>query len=751
MKSTFKAALIITGIALFGVLFVACGFSDSEEPAPPAPAHPAAPAAQPAPAPDEPVAEAPSMVQQQPAPAQPAKAPQAPMPAQAASAAGGSRPASSVRTGVDAMAMERASSSDEDTKTESASAQGPQATRALPAPETGQLLPSAEDIAKAVADGFAAGMKDTQRATQDEVAQAVQSAVAAATAGQVTRGDIEEVVAKSVQEAASGGLTADDVQKIVDSALVATSASTETSANSEESAAMTAEAYSGPAQSAQTSTQTTAGAAATGAPPPPGGGALPPAPVTPPNRDYGDTGHVPPSPPSYDTTFFQNYGVNPFIDPRADHLSTFAMDVDTASYSVARRFVLDGNRPDPDSVRVEEFVNYFDQEYPQPRRGAFAIHVDGAHSPFTQDTWIARVGIQGRDVPDHRRKDATLVFVIDTSGSMSRENRLELVKRALRLLVRELRPTDQIGIVTYGNRGHAILNPTEAKHDDYILEVIDGLYPGGSTNAEEGLRLGYEMADRWLDPERITRIILLSDGVANVGQTGPEAILNQVRKYVNEGVTLSTVGVGMGNYNDVLMEQLANDGDGNYFYIDNLTEAWKSFVDNLTSTLQVIARDAKIQVSFNPDVVHSYRLIGYENRDVADRDFRNDSVDAGEVGAGHSVTALYELRLHERIDGPIAKVHVRYEDPDSHRIFEVDRNFNVNDLHGHFESASPRFQLAATVAQYAEVLRESYWAQHTTIDDVRYHADRVGGILRNDPEVTEFARLVNMAAGIADG
>ncbi len=511
------------------------------------------------------------------------------------------------------------------------------------------------------------------------------------------------------------------------------------------------EAQSATAESSQSAPQSAAGAAAAGAPPPPSGGALPPTHPAQPNRDYGDTGFVPPSPPSYDTTFFQNYGVNPFIDARADHLSTFAMDVDTASYSVARRFVQDGNRPDPDSVRVEEFVNYFDQEYPLPHKGAFAIHVDGARSPFSTDTWIARVGIQGRDVPDHRRKDATLVFVIDTSGSMSRENRLELVKRALRLLVRELRPSDQIGIVTYGNRGHAILNPTEAKHDDYILEVIDGLYPGGSTNAEEGLRLGYDMADRWLDPERITRVILLSDGVANVGRTGPNAILNQVHKYVNEGVTLSTVGVGMGNYNDVLMEQLANDGDGNYIYIDNLTEAWKSFVDNLTSTLQVIARDAKIQVSFNPDVVHSYRLIGYENRDVADRDFRNDSVDAGEVGAGHSVTALYELRLHERADGPVAKVHVRYEDPDSRGIFEVDRNFNISDLNEHFESASPRFQLAATVAQYAEVLRRSYWAQHTTLSDVRYHADRVSGILRDDPEVTEFARLVNMASGIADG
>ena len=598
------------------------------------------------------------------------------------------------------MVMEDAGSSNKDASTDSASTHAAQAARTLPAPELS--LPSVKNIAKAVADGVTAGMKDAQ----------------------------------------SGGLTAAEIRRTGQSSVGTTHKVSDSNAM---------EAQSATAESSQSAPQSMAGAAQAGAPPPPSGGALPPTHPAQPNRDYGDTGYVPPSPPSYDTTFFQNYGVNPFIDARADHLSTFAMDVDTASYSVARRFVLDGNTPDPDSVRVEEFVNYFDQEYPQPRKGAFAIHIDGAHSPFTNDTWIARVGIQGRDVPDHRRKDATLVFVIDTSGSMSRENRLELVKRALRLLVRELRPSDQIGIVTYGSRGHAILNPTQAKHDDYILEVIDRLHPGGSTNAEEGLRLGYEMADRWLDPERITRVILLSDGVANVGRTGPNAILNQVRKYVNEGVTLSTVGVGMGNYNDVLLEQLANDGDGNYIYIDNLTEAWKSFADNLTSTLQVIARDAKIQVSFNPDVVHSYRLIGYENRDVADRDFRNDSVDAGEVGAGHSVTALYELRLHERADGPIAKVHVRYEDPDSRGIFEVDRNFNISDLNEYFESASPRFQLAATVAQYAEVLRRSYWAQHTTLNDVRYHADRVGGILHDDPEVTEFARLVNMAAGSADG
>ncbi|CAI8048538.1 Uncharacterized protein YfbK [Geodia barretti] len=290
------------------------------------------------------------------------------------------------------------------------------------------------------------------------------------------------------------------------------------------------------------------------------------------------------------------------------------MDVDTASYAVARRFVLDGNRPDPDSVRVEEFVNYFDQEYPQPRRDAFGIHVDGARSPFTHDTWIARVGIQGRDVPDHQRKDATLVFVIDPSGSMERENRLGLVQRALRLLVRELRPTDQIGIVTYGSRGHAILNPTEARHDDYIIEVIDGLRPGGSTNAEEGLRSVTRWPTAGSTPGVSRESSLLSDGVANVGQTGPDAILQRVRRYVNEGVNLSTVGVGMGNYNDVLLEQLANDGNGNYIYIDNLSEAWKSFVDNLTSTLQVIAKDAKIQENRLELVKRALRLLVRELR-----------------------------------------------------------------------------------------------------------------------------------------
>ena len=212
----------------------------------------------------------------------------------------------------------------------------------------------------------------------------------------------------------------------------------------------------------------------------------------------------------------------------------------------------DGNRPDPDSVRVEEFVNYFDQEYPQPRRDAFGIHVDGrtlALHPRTRGSpaWAFRDATFRTTGARTRPLSSSSTLPAPWRGRI----RLGLVQRAWRLLVRELRPTDQIGIVTYGSRGHAILNPTEARHDDYIIEVIDGLRPGGSTNAEEGLKIGYEMADRWLDPRRITRVILLSDGVANVGQTGPDVILQRVRRYVNEGVNLSTVGVGMGNYNDV--------------------------------------------------------------------------------------------------------------------------------------------------------------------------------------------------------
>ncbi|MCH8274771.1 MAG: von Willebrand factor type A domain-containing protein [Armatimonadetes bacterium] len=452
----------------------------------------------------------------------------------------------------------------------------------------------------------------------------------------------------------------------------------------------------------------------------------------------------------YDATFFKHYGVNPFIDTEDDRLSTFAMDVDTASYTVARRFLRDGHLPEPDSVRVEEFVNFFKQGYQLPEEEAFAIHVEGSPSPFGgPNHWLLRVGLQGRAVEAEERKDATLIFVIDVSGSMARENRLGLVKRSLGLLVNELRPADRVGIVVYGSRGQVLLEPISGGNKDAIMESIDALQPGGSTNAAEGLLLAYEMAIDEVQSDRITRLILLSDGVANVGRTGPESILDLVKDFVAEGVTLSTVGVGMGNYNDILMEQLANDGDGNYSYVDTLDQARRIFVENLTGTLQVIARDAKVQVDFNPEVVSRYRLLGYENRRVADQDFRNDAVDAGEIGAGHSVTALYELKLVDDADGNVATVSLRYQEPDSGEVVEMSREIDRSEIRAEFEETSPRFQLAATVAEYAEILRESYWAQDGSIEDVLVYAERVRKLLPDDSDVAEFAEMVSMVEPLA--
>ena len=448
----------------------------------------------------------------------------------------------------------------------------------------------------------------------------------------------------------------------------------------------------------------------------------------------------------YDVTFFKHYGVNPFIDTEDDHLSTFAMDVDTASYTVARRFVQDGHLPDPDSVRVEEFVNFFDQGYEPPEDDAFAIHVEGSPSPFGGDKhWLVRVGLQGKSVTAEERKDASLVFAIDVSGSMAREDRLGLVQRSLRLLVDQLRPTDEVGIVVYGSQGRVLLQPTSGGNKGAIMEAVNRVTPEGSTYVEEGLRMAYEMAVPRVQPGRITRVILLSDGVGNVGRTGSDSILEQIRSHVEEGVILTTVGFGMGNYNDILMERLANDGDGTYHYVDTLTQARRIFVENLTGTLQVIARDSKVQVDFNPEIVSRYRLLGYENRRVADQDFRNDSVDAGEVGADHSVTALYELKLRDSADGRIGTARVRYQDPDTHEVTETSRDLQRSELVSEFRQASARFQLAAVVAEYAEILRESYWAQDGSLERVISEARRVREALPEDTDVAEFVELATQA------
>ncbi len=488
--------------------------------------------------------------------------------------------------------------------------------------------------------------------------------------------------------------------------------------------------------------------------------AAPPQPTAMPRVD-GDAGAGPstggadePNDQPHGDMFFEDYGVNPRIDTEDDHLSTFAVDVDTGAYTVMRSYINDGFLPPDESVRVEEYINFFDQDYAPPEDGAFAIHLEGAPSPYEANYHLVRVGLQGYELRPEDRKDAVLTFVIDISGSMDRGDRLGLVKQTLQLLVEELRPTDKIGIVVYGSRGQVHLEPTPVSESNKILNAIGKLRPGGATNAEEGLVLAYQQASRHFERGAINRVILCSDGVANVGNTGPDSIMAQIEEHAENGIYLTTVGFGMGNYNDVLMEQLADTGDGFYAYVDNIREAERVFVHDLTSTLQVIARDAKIQVEFNLSVVSRYRLIGYENRDVADEDFRNDAVDAGEIGVGHSVTALYEVKFHADAPArqPALIARVRYEDPDHREVIEIQEAIARADIAERFEDASPRFQLTAIVAQYAEILRHSYWAKEseTTLGDIAWEAARIAEYLPRDAEVQEFAALADRAVSLSE-
>ena len=425
----------------------------------------------------------------------------------------------------------------------------------------------------------------------------------------------------------------------------------------------------------------------------------------------------PPNGAVFDDVFYKNHGTNPFIDTEDDNFSTFGMDVDTASYSVMRRYLRDSLLPPTDAVRVEEFVNAFDYNYTPPTEDTFAVHIEGAPSKFGEGKrlQLLHIGIQGRVIADANRKDAILTFVIDVSGSMARENRLGLVKKALSLLLEQLRPGDKVGIVVYGSDARVVLPHTGIENREYIIQAINKLHPDGSTNAAAGLRVGYKLALKNSKSDCINRVILCSDGVANVGQTGPDAILKEIRTYVQEGVTLTTVGFGMGNYNDILMERLANKGNGSYAYVDTLQEAKRIFVENLTGTLQVIAKDAKIQVEFNPDTVSRFRLLGYENRALAHEDFRKDDVDAGEIGAGHSVTALYEIKLHENAEGKLATVFIRHEEPDTQQIIEVNETISTAQLKETFEAASAEFRLATAVAEFAEILRDSFWAKEGSL------------------------------------
>jgi Ca-activated chloride channel family protein len=449
---------------------------------------------------------------------------------------------------------------------------------------------------------------------------------------------------------------------------------------------------------------------------------------------------------------FEDYGVNPTVSTAEDDQSTFALDVDTGSYTIVRNHLNEGFLPDPAAVRTEEFVNYFPQDYEPPTDG-IGVHVDGTPVPFLNDPsrQVVRVGLQAATVADENRPPAVMTFVIDTSGSMADAGKMDLVREALGRLVDSLRPDDQVGIVTYSDQAELRLEATAVENDGAIRDVIAGLQPLQSTNAEAGLQLGYEQAVEHRREDGINRVILLSDGVANAGETDPGSLAAEIQEAAGDGIQLVTVGVGMGTYNDVLMEQLADDGDGFYAYVDTLREAERLFVNDLTGTLQVVGREARVQVTFDPATVVSYRLLGFENRQMDDEQFEDDAVDGGEVGAGHSVTALYEIVLPEggsaTGDAPLLTAEVRWIDPDTGQPVEASGTLTAAGLAESFDQAPDRLRQDILVAAFAENLRGAPWAEQVSLRNVADNAATLGTL--SDDIVAEFVELTATAADLA--
>lgn len=463
-------------------------------------------------------------------------------------------------------------------------------------------------------------------------------------------------------------------------------------------------------------------------------------------------GTAEPNDQPYGDVFFRAYGTNPFVDTEDDPLSTFGLDVDTGSYTVVRRYLADGHRPPPEAVRVEELLNAFDYGDPPPRDGAdFAVSAEGAPSLFAPGPryyWL-RFHLAARRISEVERRPAVLTFVVDVSGSMAREDRLGLVRRSLEMLLGRLRPGDRVGLVVYGDRGRVLLEPTGDR--EAVREALEHLEPGGSTNAEEGLVLGYGLAERYFEEGATNRVVLCSDGVANVGRTGPGSILRRIGEAAHRGIELTALGFGMGNYNDVLLEQLADRGDGRYAYIDNLEEARRVLVETLTGTLETVARDARVQVELEPSAVARYRLVGYENRDLPDPRFRDDTADAGEVGAGQGVTALYQVKLREGVPpgALLATLHLRYRSTATGEVVEISHEVRRRDLAGSWEAAPAALRLTSLVAELGEVLKGSYWAKQVDLDEVFRRAQRVvAEDYPGDPRKAELVSLIGRAASL---
>ncbi|MFM7182493.1 MAG: vWA domain-containing protein [Verrucomicrobiales bacterium] len=430
--------------------------------------------------------------------------------------------------------------------------------------------------------------------------------------------------------------------------------------------------------------------------------------------------------PNWNTESYAHKEENQFNRTTDKARSTFSVDVDTASYANVRRMSREGQAVDPGAVRTEEFINSFRYDYPAPQDGkAFSISTEAAHCPWADGHYLVRVGIQGRQVPAAARPPANLVFLLDVSGSMHDENKLPLVKQSMKILVEQVRPQDRIAIVVYAGASGLVLPSTPGSEKSKILAALSELEAGGSTNGGEGLKLAYKTARENRIANGFNRVILCTDGDFNVGVSDESSLVDLVRKEAGGGIEMTALGFGMGNLKDSTLEAISNKGDGQYGYVDSAAEARKLFGEQIGGTLQTIAKDAKIQVEFHPRVVGSWRLIGYENRLLEDADFNDDTKDAGEIGAGHRVTAFYEiipagmpsgtvadsLKYQETRPAPgadaseIMTVKVRAKSPSggASLLTEVTVPEQVED----FSAASRDFRFATSVAAFGQWLAKS--------------------------------------------
>lgn len=461
---------------------------------------------------------------------------------------------------------------------------------------------------------------------------------------------------------------------------------------------------------------------------------------------------------------------NPFMRVTLNPLSTFSIDVDTASYSNMRRYLNMGQLPPPDSVRIEELVNYFDYQYPQPSGNRpFSTYVEVAGCPWNERHRLVRIGLKGREIEQASRPASNLVFLLDVSGSMNQPNKLPLVKQSLKMLVEQLDARDRVAIVVYAGASGLVLPSTNADNGQAIIDALENLKAGGSTNGGEGIQLAYKVATDNLIKDGVNRVILATDGDFNVGITDRGQLTRLIEEKAKTGVFLTVLGFGMGNLQDATLEELSGKGNGNYGYIDTLNEAKKMMVEQIGGTLVTIAKDVKIQIEFNPARVGAYRLLGYENRMLAKEDFNDDTKDAGEIGAGHTVTALYEIipagqpldmlpdvddlkyqvtvEMNEAAASPeILTLKLRYKEPDGDTSKLIQQS--VEDDGSTFFDATEDFQFAAAVASFGMLLRDSEYKGDSNFHKV---AEWAINAKNHDPHGyrQEFFELVQKAQNIA--